>query len=101
MKVLFVCVIAGSFLFAGCGSSVTDLSVERIEKRCECKKLKKDGDKDGAKACKEEYQAWKKEAQKEVEAMMKDMDKDELKALQEEGESAVKEARKACKDSLK
>jgi hypothetical protein len=101
MKYLFVCVIAGSFLFAGCGSSATDLAVESVEKKCECKKLKKDGDKDGAKACKEEYRAWEKEARKEVEAMKKDMDKDEKKALDEEAESAVKEANKACKDSLK
>ena len=108
MKQIFALMIAGSFLFVGCGggaSGAVDLVVEQIEKKCECKKLAKDGDNDGAEACAKEYKAWKDEtfeAQEEkIKEDMKEMSPEELKEFENKIRDARKTAKAACKESLK
>jgi len=101
MKQIFALIIAGSFLFVGCGSSPADMETQLIEKRCECAHLEKDKDKEGAKACKDEYKTLNKELEKEAAEMAKDMTVEELKEAGEEAKEAKKAAKQACKDSLK
>ena len=52
MKKMFALVIAGSFLFVGCGGG--DPILDAANKACDCAKLTKAKDMDGAKKCQEE-----------------------------------------------
>ena len=69
-------------------------------RKCECKKLKKDGDAQGTEACMVEYKAWKKEAKAEAKAAAKDMSPEEIEEPMKESETKAIEARDACKAML-
>ena len=83
MKKMFALVIAGSFLFVGCGGG--DPILDAANKACDCAKLTKAKDMDGAKKCQEELAPLQKAAAEKA---------------QEDPEGALESAEEAMKIAM-